>query len=165
MGKLWKQGRGKLGFLQPLLGRWVAEAQTEMGPVRCTRAFEPVLGGNYIELRARWEFGRLAAKPDSKDAKDLPLAGKVYEEFALFGVGDDGQVAFWSFTSDGKRFHGNAADVTDLHAQAVGFEADMPAGRARQAYWPAEGGGFLWVVESRNAKGWRRFVEHAYGPA
>jgi len=131
MAKLWKKGRGKLGFFQPLLGRWVADANTEMGPVRCTRGFEPVLGGNYIELRARWEFGRLAAKPDSKDAKDLPLAGKVYEEFALFGVGDDGQVAFWSFTSDGKRSHGTVADVTDLHAEAVGFEADMPVERDR----------------------------------
>jgi hypothetical protein len=70
MGKLWKKGRGKLGVFQPLHGRWVAEAHTEMGPVRCSRRFEPVLGGNYIELRARWEFGRLAAKPDSKDAKE-----------------------------------------------------------------------------------------------
>jgi len=38
MGKTWKKGRGKLGFLQPLLGRWTAEAKSEMGPVRCTRS-------------------------------------------------------------------------------------------------------------------------------
>jgi len=53
------------------------------------------------------------------------------------------------------------ADVTDLHPEAVGFEAHMPAGFARMAYWPA-GDGFIWVVESKNAKGWRRFVEHHY---
>jgi len=54
--------------------------------------------------------------------------------------------------------------ATDLHAEAIGFEAQMPAGRPRQAYWPVAGG-FCWVVESRNAQGWRRFVEHAYRPA
>jgi hypothetical protein len=42
---------------------------------------------------------------------------------------------------------------------ASGFEARMPAGLARFAYWPEEGG-FVWVVESRNAKGWSRLVEH-----
>jgi hypothetical protein len=164
VARMWKKGRGKLGLFQPLLGRWVAEANSEMGPVRCTRSFEPVLEGIYIELRARWEFGRLAARPDCNDARGSSLAGKVYEEIALFGAGADGQVAFWSFTSDGKRSEGIVADVTDLHAEAIGFEAQMPAGRARQAYWPVEGG-FLWVVESRNAQGWRRFVEHTYGPA
>jgi len=56
------------------------------------------------------------------------------------------------------------ADVTDLHPEAVGFEAQMPAGLARMAYWPEEDGGFVWVVESKNAKGWRRFVEHRYRP-
>jgi hypothetical protein len=54
MGKTWKKGRGKLGFLQPLLGRWTAEARSaELGPVRCTRSFEPVLGGAYVRLDAR----------------------------------------------------------------------------------------------------------------
>ena len=135
-----------------------------MGPIRCTRSFETVLGGRYIELRARWEFGHLAPCVACDDAKGSSLAGKVYEEFALFGAGAEGHVAFWSFTSDGKRSEGIEADVTDLHAEAIGFEAQMPAGRARQAYWPVESG-FVWVVESRNAQGWRRFVEHAYGPA
>lgn len=150
MGKTWKKGRGKLGFLQPLLGCWTAESNSEMGPVRCTRSFEPVLGGAYVELDARWEFGG---------------GGKVYEERALIGSGDDGKVCFWSFTSDGKRSQGTVADVTDLHPEAIGFEARMPAGLARMAYWPDEDGGFVWVVESKNAKGWRRFVEHRYRAA
>ncbi|HEY2290048.1 MAG TPA: hypothetical protein VGM86_05025 [Thermoanaerobaculia bacterium] len=150
MGKIWKKGRGKLGFLQPLIGRWTAEAKSEMGPVRCTRAFEPALGGAYVQLDARWEFGG---------------GGKVYEEQALIGSGDEGKVCFWSFTSDGKRSQGTVADVTDLHPEAIGFEAQMPAGLARMAYWPDEDGGFVWVVESKNAKGWRRFVEHHYRPA
>ncbi len=123
-----------------------------MGPVRCARQFEAVLGGHYLLLTARWEFG----------PKDT---GQVYEERALIGVGDGGRVCFWSFTSDGKRSQGAVADVTDLHPEAVGFEADMPAGHARMAYWPAADGGFHWVVESRTKKGWRRFTEHHYRTA
>jgi hypothetical protein len=145
--KLWKKGRGKLGFLQPLLGSWVTEADTPMGRVRCTRVFEPVLSGSYVQLKARWQFGKGA-----------------YEEIAIIGVGEGGMVAFWSFTSDGKRSQGTVADVTDLHPEAIGFEAQMPAGLARMAYWPREDGGFAWVVESKNAKGWRRFTEHSYRP-
>jgi putative hydrolase of the HAD superfamily len=38
----------------------------------------------------------------------------------------------------------------------------MPAGLARMAYWPAEDDGCFWVVESKTAKGWRRFVHHDY---
>jgi hypothetical protein len=41
----------------------------------------------------------------------------------------------------------------------------MPAGFSRMAYWPDNGGGFVWVVESKTAKGWRRFTEHHYRPA
>ncbi len=149
MTKLWKKGRGKLGALAPLVGQWVAETSTEMGPMRCTRRLEPVLGGSYLQLEARWEFGD----------------GRAYEEIALIGVGDGGVVTFWSFTSDGKRSQGCLVDVTDLHPEAIGFEAQMPAGLARMAYWPDAEGGFHWVVEARRQKGWRRFVEHRYRPA
>jgi hypothetical protein len=165
MGKAWKKGRGKLGFLQPLLGRWSASADSEMGPLRCTRVFESVLGGSYVRLEARWEFGPSAAKPVEACPSTPPRAGRGYQEIALLGVGEGGQVCFWSFTSDGKRSHGHVADVTDLHPEAIGFEAQMPAGLARMAYWPDEGGGFCFVVESKNAKGWRRFLEHHYRPA
>ncbi|HLW67526.1 MAG TPA: hypothetical protein VKS79_19580 [Gemmataceae bacterium] len=159
MPKLWKKGRGKLGFLQPLLGAWVAHAESPMGPLRCTRSFDEVLGGAYIRLQARWGF----ANPESK--KLLPESYKnrgPYEETALIGVGDKGEVCFWSFTSDGKHSQGKVADVTDLHPEAIGFEAQMPAGLARMAYWPNCEGGFIWVVEAKNAKGWRRFTEHHY---
>jgi hypothetical protein len=80
-------------------------------------------------------------------------------------VGDGGKVGFWSFTSDGKRSQGTVSDVTDIHPEAIGFEAQMPAGFARMVYWPDDGGGFFWAVESRTAKGWRRFTQHHYHPA
>ncbi len=150
MSKTWKKGRGKLGFMEPLLGRWTAEAETPMGRVRCRRAFTQVLGGNYIRLDARWEFGG--------------PSGKAYEEIALIGAGGEKSVSFWSFTSDGKRSQGVVAAVTDLHPEAVGFVAEMAAGTARMAYWPDGEGGFFWAVESKTKKGWRRFTEHHYRP-
>jgi len=162
MGKLWKKGRGRLGFLQPLLGRWSAVAESPMGPLGCTRVFESVLSGNYIRLEARWEF---SAKPPLHCPDPALKAGKGYEEVALFGAGDGGAVAFWSFTSDGKHSQGIVADVTDIHPEAIGFEAHMPAGLARMVYWPAEDGGFFFAVESKNKKGWKRFVKHHYKPA
>ena len=155
MPQSWKKGRGKLGVLRPLLGAWVAKADSPMGPLVCTRTFTEVLGGSYIQLMARWEFGGAAAKKAKSPAHP-------YEEIAIIGVGDAGTLVFWSFTSDGKRSHGAIADVTDIHKEAIGFEAQMPAGLARMAYWPDESDGFHWAVEAKNAKGWRRFTEHHY---
>ena len=149
MAKLWKKGRGKLGPLAPLIGSWIAEADSPMGPMRCYRSLESILDGKYIQLDVLWEFGPQGS-------------GKGYREHAVIGVGDDGEVRCWSFTSDGKRSEGTIADVTDLHAEAVGFEAQMPAGLARMAYWPDAEGGFRWIVESKTKKGWNRFVEHHY---
>jgi hypothetical protein len=149
MPKKWKKGRGKLGFLEPLIGEWSAEAATPRGPIRCQRVFTKVLGGTRIRLEARWEFG----------------PGAAYEELAIIGVGDDNTVCFWSFTSDGKRSQGVATDVADVHPEAIGFEAKMPAGIARMIYWPDDDAGFHWAVESKNKKGWHRFTEHHYRPA
>ena len=146
--KHWKRGRGKLGLLAPLIGTWKAAAKTPIGPVKCTRTFAPVLKGTYIQLTVRWEFPKGA-----------------YEELALIGANTEGKLSFWSFTSDGKNSSGTLADVSDLHPEAIGFEAHMPAGLARMAYWPDEAGGYYWVVESKNKKGWRRFTEHHYVPA
>ncbi len=140
----WKKGRGKLGPLQPLIGSWQAEADSPMGKYKCTRIFTPVLGGKYIELKAVWNFGKIQ-----------------YEEHAIYGIKDD-QLCFWSFTSDGKRSEGYLADGTDVHPEAICFEAQMPAGLARMIYWPAEEGGIKWAVESKNKKGWNRFTEHNY---
>ena len=39
MPKLWKKARGKLGFLEPLLGQWVADAETPMGPYAARAVF------------------------------------------------------------------------------------------------------------------------------
>ena len=144
---MWKKGRGKLGILEPLIGSWVANSSAPQGKVRCERTFQKVLSGKFIELVAKWEF-----------------ADSAYEELALFGVGEDKNISFWSFTSDGKHSHGVVADVSDIHPKAVGFEAQMPAGLARTIYWPASDVGFYWAVESRTKKGWNRFVEHHYFP-
>jgi hypothetical protein len=140
----WKKGPGKLGVLAPLMGPWQAAADSPMGKVRCTRTFTHVLGGKYVQLVARWEFG-----------------AKAYEEFAIYGV-KDGTLSFWSFTSDGKRSEGALADGSDVHPLAIAFEADMPAGRARMIYWPDDEGGFHWAVESKTKKGWNRFTQHHY---
>jgi hypothetical protein len=143
----WKKGAGKMGTLAPLMGTWNADAMTPLGKVRCTRTFAPALGGKYVQLTAVWEFGK----------------GK-YEEIAMYGV-RDGALSFWSFTSDGKRSEGTIADGSDVHSQAIAFEAEMPAGRARMIYWPHEERGFCWAVESKTKKGWRRFTEHHYTQA
>jgi hypothetical protein len=145
--KQWKKGRGKLGLLDPLLGTWVANAESPMGPIRCTRTFARTLNDSYVVLDAVWEIGE-----------------KRYKEHAIYGVGDSGVLAFWSFTSDGKRSTGLLADATDIHAEAIGFEAEMPAGLARMVYWPADESGINWVAESKTKKGWNRFMLHHYLP-
>lgn len=144
----WKKGRGKLGVFGPLLGVWQAEADSEMGSVRCKREFKRVLDGKYVQLVANWEY------PNG-----------TYDEFAMIGVNRDKEIVFWSFTSDGNQSGGKLADVTDVHPQAIGFEAQMPAGLARMVYWPDEREGFHWAVESKTKKGWNRFVDHHYLPA
>jgi hypothetical protein len=148
MAKLWKKGRGKLGFLEPLIGDWSAKANSPMGPIGCDRTFTRILGGTRVQLDAHWAFG--------------PRGG--YDERAIIGVDDAGAVRFWSFTSDGKRSEGVVTDVTDVHPEAIGFEAKMPAGIARMVYWPDPDGGFHWAVESKTKKGWNRFTEHHYHP-
>ena len=143
---MWKKGRGKLGVLEPLIGSWVADSSSPQGAVRCTRTFQKVLAGKFIELVANWQFGNSS-----------------YEEIAIFGMNEEKILAFWSFTSDGKHSQGMLADVSDIHTNGVGFEAQMPAGQARMIYWPSKDG-FYWAVESHTKKGWNRFVEHHYTP-
>lgn len=140
----WKKGRGKLGVLDPVLGTWEATGDSPMGKMKCTRTFSKLLDGHYVQLIAKWEF-----------------TGKLYEEVAIIGMDGD-RLSFWSFTSDGKKSQGYLADGTDVHAQAICFEAEMPAGTARMLYWPGQGDSFHWAVESKNKKGWRRFTEHHY---
>lgn len=140
----WKKGRGKLGVLSPLIGSWVAGADSPMGKLKCTRIFEPILGGHYIQLTAAWDFSKY-----------------VYREHAIIGM-QDGVLSFWSFTSDGKNSRGVIANGTDIHAEAICFEAQMPAGLARMIYWPNPESGFNWAVESKTKKGWNRFTTHHY---
>jgi hypothetical protein len=140
----WKKGRGKLGVLSPLIGSWVAETESPMGKLKCVRTFEPILGGNYIQLTAQWIFAKSA-----------------YHEHAIIGINDE-KLSFWSFTSDGKKSQGALSDGTDIHPEAISFEAQMPAGIARMIYWPNPEGGFNWAVESKTKKGWNRFTLHHY---
>ncbi len=143
----WKAGRGKLGMFAPLIGDWRAEADSQLGRVVCLRSLTRVLENSHIQLTADWQIGE-----------------RRYLEIALIGVNRQGEVGFWSFTSDGRQSQGSLADVSEIHPQAVGFEAHMPAGLARMAYFPDPQQGFRWVVESRTQKGWRRFTEHHYLP-
>lgn len=141
----WKKGRGRLAVMEPVLGHWTAIADSPQGRVRCTRSFSKVLGGAYIQVVAEWKFGK-----------------SRYQEIALFGAAPGGRLGFWSFTSDGKRSEGKLAEVSDVHPEAFGFEAKMPAGVGRMIFWPAEGAGFHWAVEAKTKKGWKRFTEHHY---
>lgn len=141
----WKKGRGKLGLFEPLLGDWSAESDSPRGAMRVTRQLDRTLGGKYLQLRVTWH-----------------LSESSYQELALIGIDTDKKIKFWSFTSDGKNSHGELCDATDIHPQAIAFEAQMPSGLARQVYWPDANEGFHWVVESRTNKGWNRFVEHHY---
>lgn len=140
----WNKGKGKLGILDPLLGSWVATGDTEMGKMKCTRTYTKVLDDKYIQLNVKWEFQT-----------------KIYEEIAIIGFDND-EISFWSFTSDGKKSLGRLSDGTDIHPEAVCFEAQMPAGIARMIYWTDQEGGFYWAVESKTKKGWNRFTEHHY---
>jgi hypothetical protein len=146
----WKSGRGLLGPLKPLLGAWASppgRQEAEM-PMRCTRVFRS-FGKGWIELDARWEMGGRGE----------------YREIAMFGPMPDGTLGFRSFTNDGKRSEGRLADGTDIHPEAIAFEAEMPAGVARVIYWPLEGeAGFNFAVESRTKKGWNRFMRLEFRP-
>ncbi len=144
----WQKGRGKLGVFKPLLGAWRCEADSQMGPVVCLRVFEPALNGRYIQLDCLWQFTH----------------GKNYSERCLFGINHEKTLSFWSFTSDGKQSSGWQDRADDVHPDALCFSADMPGGRARQIYWPGEDGDLRWAVESRNKKGFNRFVDHSYYP-
>ena len=146
-----KKGRGKLGLFKPLLGAWRAEGKGEMGGFVCERTFSKTLQDKYVKLDCVWSF-----KSKGK--------AKTYEEQALFGSGKDKSLCFWSFQSDGKNAQGEVYDGSDIHELAICFAAQMDAGFARQVYWPHEKEGFCWAVESKNKKGWKRFVEHHYLP-
>jgi len=104
--------------------------------MKCWRSFEP-FGKDYVRLEASWG----------------PTEGMGYREIALFGKAG-ARLTFWSFTSDGKRSQGVLSDGSDIHPQAVAFEAQMPAGLARMVYWPTDDGeGFFFVVEIRIKSG------------
>lgn len=143
--KNWGKGRGKMGFMSPLIGAWKAELEdTPLGPVVCIRTYRKTLDGKFIELTADWEINN---------------GKKSYKELALYGLDRSGVPSFWSFTSDGGTSTGVLADVSDMGERAIGFEAEMPAGRARFGIWPAKEG-FIWGADSKTKKGWSELIRH-----
>ena len=141
----WKAGRGKMGFMKPLLGSWIAvDPDTPMGKVVCVRTYETVLDGKYIQLNAQWDIGE---------------GKKTYQEMAYYGLSKDKVPTFWSFTSDGGQSIGSYANVEDMHAEAKGFEAQMPSGLARFGFWPTQSG-MVWAAEAKTQKGWKSMIHH-----
>jgi hypothetical protein len=145
----WKKGRGALGALKPLIGRWVSEPSgrsDKASAMTCTREFS-AFGDKAVQLDARWDMG----------------GGRVYREVAFYRAGADSKLGFSSFTNDGKSSVGTLCDARDVHPQAIAFEAKMPAGVARMTYWPTDDGeGFHFAVESKTKNGWKRFFLHTY---
>jgi hypothetical protein len=150
MAQSWKKGRGKLGPMAPLIGAWTASAGSPMGPLSCSRVFSR-FGDGHVRLEAAWTLGGGARE--------------AYRELAVFGSDDAGALGFHSFTNDGRSSRGRLVQAGDVPPGAIVFEADMPAGLARQLYWPDEIEGFHWAVEAQTRKGWRRFTEHHYRAA
>ncbi|TXF74876.1 hypothetical protein [Chryseobacterium sp.] len=142
----WKKGRGKLGVFDPLIGNWICNkgSKDRMNP-ECIRSYKYALGKSYIIADITWVLG-----------------DKNYEDHTIIGLDDSKIITFWSFTSDGKNSTGEFSEVSDIHELAFGFEANMPAGIARQAFWPDETEGFHWTVESKTKKGWNRFVQQHF---
>jgi hypothetical protein len=145
----WKKSRGKLGAFEPLIGSWKAKTDSPMGPLECRRTFSRILGDTCVQLEAEWR---------------MP-GNKFYRELAIYAAGEKGTIVFFSFTSDGKRSQGTLTDGSDVHPEAIAFEARMPAGTARMVYWPGDAGAVNWAVEAKNKKGWKRFTHHRYTPA
>lgn len=150
MAQGWKKGRGKLGPMAPLIGSWIASADSPMGPLSCSRNFTK-FGDGHVQLEAAWSFGGGAKGP--------------YRELAMFSPDETGTLVFHSFTNDGKSSRGRLVEAADVPPGAIVFEAEMPAGLARQIYWPDEIEGFHWAVEAKTKKGWSRFTQHHYRAA
>ena len=145
---LWKNGRGAMGRMAPLLGQWVAEEDSKLGPVRVELRFALAAGNTTVVKQAIWWL----------------RGKKSYEEIAVFCKGDEAPLEFVSFTSDGRRSEGRVTADQDAPSDALVFQAQMPAGLARMLYWKETREGFHWAVESRGKKGWNRFIQHHYLP-
>jgi len=146
---VWKKGGGKLGVLAPIVGEWQASAETPMGIVNVHRKIQPTLSGSHFSMDVVWKFGQ-----------------KEYVEHAIIGLNRQGVITFWSFTNDGKNSTGHLVEAPDIHPNAIAFQAEMPAGTARMTFFPDpdDASGMIWVVESKNQKGWNRFTTHHYKP-
>ena len=137
--------------LTPLLGSWTYSGKSDLGEIKCTRTFTPVLNGHRVRLDAVWSY----ADPKRAD----------YVELCYFGLNADGALGFVSFINDGSRSEGVLASGTDIDESAICFEAQMPHGLARQAYWPNGSGGWHWRVERKVKAGWSQIIAQEFVPA
>jgi hypothetical protein len=145
---MWNSGGSGLDVFDPLHGSWISEPgdMAVASQASCRRAIA-LFGREFVRLEAEWKLGEQEA----------------YRETAFFGAMLGGELGFWSFTSNGDRSSGVRVSAADIHPEAIGFEAQMPAGAARMVYWPtSEGGAFSFAVEARTNAGWSRFVHHRY---
>ena len=111
MAQAWKKGRGKLGPMAPLLGRWKAASEQNGMPVACTREYAK-FGDGWVKLEAEWLLSAPKASAKLTDAQRAAMqayAGRIYRETAFFGPDADGVLAFWSYTNDGKKSSGRLA--------------------------------------------------------
>ena len=143
-----------LSFFKPYCDTpWIFQGTGSMGDYTCERRFERILGGKFVRMEVLWQ-----------------VAKHTYGEVAIFGKTAPGVdsshkgLCFSSFTTEGKASLGLQVTPEDLSTGGIAFEADMPAGRARMMLWP-EGREVLWLtVASRNASGWKPFLEQRLTP-
>jgi len=142
-------GRNPLELLDPLLGDWVAEGESPIGPYRCRRRFRRTLGDTHVQLDTHWEY-----------------ASNLFEELTMFATDDVHGLQYWSFTSNGDQSVGYLTAAGGLSEDATVFESLVPTGKMRMSYWPTGLAGIVvFVVEAKTRDGWRRILEHRYRPS
>ncbi|SDO47989.1 hypothetical protein SAMN04515671_1072 [Nakamurella panacisegetis] len=142
-------GSDPLRLLDPLLGPWVAEGESPVGPYLCRRRFRRILDGRYVQMDTHWEY-----------------VSSEFDELTVFGPDETHGLQYWSFSSDGDRSVGHLTSAGGRSDQAVVFESLAPISRFRYSYTPIGASGVIvFVVESRSRTGWIQLLEHHYRAA
>ena len=81
MATAWMKGRGRMGPMAPLIGRWKAMAASPTGLVACVGDYQKP-SDLYVRLDAEWRF------------KGKQTEMKSYREVCIFGPGPDGVRTF-----------------------------------------------------------------------
>jgi hypothetical protein len=140
--------RDPLVLLDPLLGEWVADGESPVGPYRCRRRFTRVLGDSFVQLDIHWEY-----------------ASAFFDELTIFGADEVHGLQYRTFDSNGEQSVGHLSAAGGLSEDAMVFESLTPTGRLRMSYWPTGIAGIVvFNVESKSGDRWKRLVEHRYRP-